>query len=118
LSGTALAPSFPTDLIDADLGKLLPMPVLDLVSFPPFLFEDGHLVALRMAEDLSLNGGAFDRRGPDLNLPIVFGQKDFIESDLFTFLGFELIHDDALVLLDLVLMAGYLYNGVHGSFFS
>lgn len=95
------------------------MPVLDLIPFATFFLEDGDLIAARMSKYFPFNGDPIQGGGADLDFPIIIlGQKDLIESDLFSFFSVELVDDDPLVLLDLVLMSSYLYDGIHGQRFS
>lgn len=88
--------------------------VLDLITLPPFLFENGDLITTGMAKDFSFNGHSIHGRASHLDLAVVIiGQEDLIEGHFFTFLGIELVHDDPLILLDLVLVACDLYDSVH-----
>lgn len=90
------------------------MSVLDFITFPPLLFEDSDLITPRMTENFALNGHTVNSGSSHLDFSVVIiRQKNLIESDLFTFLSFQAIHDDPLVLLNLVLMASDLDDCVH-----
>ncbi len=89
------------------------MAVFDLVSFTALLLEHRYFITFRLAKNLSLDRHPFEGRRSYLHFSVIIGKEHLIEGDLITFFSIEPIDDDPLVLADLVLMPGYLYNGVH-----
>src|SRR5690606_41249100 len=89
-------PSPEPDLVDPDLGVLLPVALLPAVVLPTLPLEDDDLLALAVRDDLGFDGGTLEGRAPHADLAVGLRQQDLVERDRLTDLGGERRDPDRL----------------------
>lgn len=74
------------DRNDLDVGKRTAEALLLVETFTALEFEGDHLLGAGMAENFDGDGGAFDKRSSDLDVSVVFNQKNVAEGSFSAFL--------------------------------
>src|SRR5262245_17966298 len=105
------SPSLSGDAGDPDLGVGLPVPA-DAVPALVLGPEVPQLAVLAVRDDLGLDPGAADRRGPDLD-PLAFADRQHFERHGRADRLFQLLHLEQIALLDAVLLAARADHCVH-----
>jgi hypothetical protein len=103
------------DVVDANLGVRLPMPLRFLVVLAPAQLEDLDLVAAPVRHDRGIDLGARDERGAHLDGIAGADQQHLAEGDLRADLAREGLDPDLLAGLHLVLLAARFDDCVHGT---
>src|SRR4030081_2354398 len=70
------------DVLDADLGELLPMALLFRVVLAALHLEDDDLVALALLDDLGRDVRTLESRRADMGLLAVGSEDDVVKRDL------------------------------------
>src|SRR5690606_9163302 len=107
-------PSPEPDLVDPDLGVLLPVALLPAVVLPTLPLEDDDLLALAVRDDLGFDGGTLEGRAPHAALAVGLRQQDLVERDRLTDLGGERRDPDRLSGLGPELLTAGADDRVHG----
>src|SRR5687768_2501407 len=103
------------DVVDADLGVVLPMALRFLVVLAPAQLEDLHLVAAAVAHHGALDLGAGNQRRADAYVVAVADEQDFREGHGGADLGLERLDAQLRAGLDPVLLAPGLDDCEHES---
>src|SRR5256714_7750492 len=103
------------DILDADLGKSLPMALLFRVVLTALVLEDNDLLAASMLDDLASDVRAFERGTADVPLVAIRAEDDILEGDLRARVPCQAGNSDCLSGLGAELFAARSDDGVsHG----
>src|SRR4030081_3756482 len=100
------------DILDADLGELLPMALLFRVVFATLHLEDADLVALSLLDDLGGDVRALESRRTNVRLVAGGAQDDVVKSDLGSGLAQESRNSDRFASFGAVLFSARSYDCV------
>src|SRR5215472_8564746 len=103
------------DLVDAQDGQLLAMPLFAAIIVPPLFLEYDDLGRPRLLDDRGADRGATEQRRAGRNFGALADHQHLSELDSRAGLRRELLDRDDVVLGDLVLLAAGPYHCEHSS---
>ena len=93
------------DAVNLYLGQIITMTVHLLETFTSDFLKDEHFVAFKVAYNGCLYGGTIDVGLAYGNLSVVVFEHHGVKRNLATFVVFETVYEDFLILHDLELLA-------------